>query len=452
MREVFIERDGFLRAALRADGILKELKVIKDTGKPAEGDIFYGTIKNVSHAQNAVFIDIGTGKNAYLYVTEARKLPNYHVGDGLLVEILRSESGKKGAKVTDAISLTDGSVVVMAGKGHSFSKNLDAGQFTQRNPDLQDYPGLHILYRSGSLEFSREELKEKTAQITEEFQSILHQAGRMVQPGRIFKDRNLLDALMGRAALDETQILFIHCNDPAISADLKEKYPAAVLYEYPAATHVFAAHGLESAIDRLRNRVVALPGGGSLIIEETEALTSIDVNSGSHHAKGRIPGVYELNEEALRTALEEIRLRNLAGIIIIDFVTMKRENDRIRLYEAARELTRGLVPMTKVYPITELGLMQFARRRQGESLSKTLFASDHQKKLPVSASYLYKLIRLRLDDPGVAVKSFQITANPSYTYELKAIEALLECDYPDHSFRIDTSFETDSVKVSPALF
>lgn len=453
MKEVFIERDGFLRAALRENGVLKELKVIKDTGKPTEGDIFYGTIKNVSHGQNAVFIDIGTKKNAYLYVTDRTKLPAYHVGAGIIVEILRSESGKKGAKVTDKISLTDGIVVVMSGKGHSFSKNVDVERFTERHQNVVDRPGLHILYRSGSLELEPAELSGKTAEIVEEFRSILSQGGRMLEPGRIFKDRHLLDSLTAKAMADPSEILMIHSNDPNVTADLKLKFPEAVVHDYPPATHVFAAHGLENPIDRLRNRVVALSGGGTLIIEETEALTSIDVNSGSMKAKGGIgQGVYELNEEALRTALDEIRLRNLAGIIIIDFVTMKRETDRIRLFETAVELTKGIVPLTKVYPITELGLMQIARRRQGESLSRTLFSSDHQKKLPVSASYLYKMIRLKLDDPGVSLKSFQITANPAYTYDLKAIEMILGQDYPDFTFRIETSFETDTVKVSPVLF
>lgn len=452
MKEVFIERDGFLRAALREDGVLKELKVIKDTGKPTEGDIFYGTIKNVSSAQNAVFIDIGTKKNAYLYVTDRTKLPAYHVGAGIIVEILRSESGKKGAKVTDNISLTDGIVVVMRGNGHSFSKNVDVERFTERHQNVTDRPGLHLLYRSGSLDLEAAELEVKTSELVEEFRSVLNQAGRMIEPGRIFKDRHLLDSLTRKAMADPAEMLQIHSNDPNITADLKLKFPDAVVHEYPPASHVFAAHGLEHPIDRLRNRVVALSGGGTLVIEETEALTSIDVNSGAMKTKGSSQSVFELNEEALRTALDEIRLRNLAGIIIIDFVTMKRETDRLRLFDVAVELTKGMVPLTKVYPITELGLMQIARRRQGESLSRTLFSSDHQKKLPVSASYLYKMIRIKLDDPGLALKSFQITANPAYTYDLKAIEMILGTDYPDFSFRIETSFEIDTVKVSPVLF
>lgn len=452
MKEVFIERDGFLRAALREDGILKELKVIKDTGKPTEGDIFYGTIKNVSHPQSAVFIDIGTKKNAYLYVTDKTKLPGYHVGDGIVIEILRSESGKKGAKVTDQISLTDGILVVMAGQGHSLSKNVEADRFRTTHPAVIDYPGLHILYRSSSLELEPAELRTKTQELVEEFQLVVNQAGQMTEPGRIFKDRHILDALTKKAATGQHEMLMIHSNDPGITADLKLKFPKAVVHDYPPAAHIFAAHGLENSIERLRNRVVALGGGGTLVIEETEALTAIDVNSGSATTKGNHQGVFELNEEALRTALDEIRLRNLAGIIIIDFVTMKREIDRIRLFETACELTKGLVPLTKVYPITELGLLQIARRRQGESLSRTLFASDHQKKLSVSASYLYKIIRIKLDDPGLAVKNFKISANPAYTYDLKAIETILGQDYPDFSFRIETSYETETVKISPLIF
>ena len=452
MKEIFIERDGFLRAALVEDGELKAISVVKDTAKPGEGDIFYGTIRNISRPQNAVFIDIGTGKNAYLHVSNPEKFVNYSVGSGITVEILRSESGKKGAKVTDEISLTDGNLVVMAGSGTSFSKNLDKNRFLELNPDLPNYPGLHILYRSGSLALSPEEVTAATRELAAEFNSIMNQAGQMGSAGRIFKDRSLLESLLGNAHKTPGEILLIHCTDHAIALDLKAKFPAAKVHEVPESTHLFFAHGLENSIDRLRSRVVALSGGGSLVIEETEALVSIDVNSGSAQTKGRREGIYELNEEALVRALEEVRLRNLSGIIIIDFISMKRENDRIRLYEKAIELTKGRTPLTKVYPITELGLMQIARRRQGESLSRTLFASDHQKKLPVSASYLYKLIRIRLDDPNLSMKSFLIAANPTYTYELQAIQTLLAEDYPDFTFRIETSFDTDTVKVSPVLF
>ncbi len=319
------------------------------------------------------------------------------------------------------------------------------------NPDLPNYPGLHILYRSGSLALSPEEVTAATRELAAEFNSIMNQAGQMGSAGRIFKDRSLLESLLGNAQQTPGEILLIHCTDHAIALDLRAKFPAAKVHEVPESTHLFFAHGLENSIDRLRSRVVALSGGGSLVIEETEALVSIDVNSGSAQTKGRRDGIYELMKKHGESIggsppAESVR------IIIIDFISMKRENDRIRLYEKAIELTKGRTPLTKVYPITELGLMQIARRRQGESLSRTLFASDHQKKLPVSASYLYKLIRIRLDDPNLSMKSFLIAANPIYTYELKAIQTLLAEDYPDFTFRIETSFDTDTVKVSPVLF
>lgn len=449
MKELFVERDGFLRAALVSGKSLAALRVLKDTQKPEEGDIYKGIIKNVSAAQNAVFIDIGSARNAYLYVREKKALSSYHVGDSLMVEVLRSETGKKGAKVTDRISLTDGYAVVLKGKGHSFSKNLPPARFYEKHASAPSFPGLHLLIRSGSLELEPAEFKEKAVDLAGRFEQILQLSEHKGQPGRIYRHMGLLEDLLSMVARDE--LLLVHCNDPDLSDFIRSRRPQAQVTQYGAADHVFARHGLESQVDRLRSKMVPIPGGGTLIIEETEALVAIDVNSASRTGKGRQLSAFELNEAALQEALAQVSLRNLSGIIIIDFVSMDREEEGRRLYEKAAELTGRMTPLTKAYPITELGLMQIARRRQGESITRLLFAPDNRKKLAVSTSYLYKLIRIRLDESDWDMKSYRILANPVYGMELKAIETLLKTDYPGFEFHLAVSLEVETVKVMPVL-
>lgn len=450
MTELFVERDGFLRIALTRDKELVGLRVIRDTERPSEGDIYHGIIKNVSVSQKAVFIDIGTGRNAYLYVRDRRSIGSYHVGDGLTLEILRAESGKKGAKVTDEISLSDGNLVIMKGKGHSFSRNVSRDRFLEIHGSVAKVPGVHVMYRQGSLKLTPEELKASVDTLAGEFGTVLQEAGQIRQPGRVFRDRYVLTEMVESGRAGEGLFL-VHCNDEEISRELKEAFPEITINEYPERDHIFFRHGLESMIQRLRRSQVPLHSGGSLVIEETEAMAAIDVNSGSAGSKGRAMDALAVNLEALTQALREIDLRNLSGIIVIDFISMKKERDQARLYEAALAAVKGMTPLTKVYPLTELGLMQIARRRRGESLKKTLFISDSNRKVPVSATYLYKLIRIRLDESGWEMKNYEITTDPVYASEMAAIRELLAMDYPELSFRFSESYLVDVVEVRPLI-
>lgn len=158
-----------------------------------------------------------------------------------------------------------------------------------------------------------------------------------------------------------------------------------------------------------------------------------------------------VNLEALEEALRQIELRNLSGIIVIDFISMKKARDQDRLYEAALVRVKGMTPLTRVYPLTELGLLQIARRRRGEPLKKTLFMSDSNRKAPVSATYLYKLIRIRLDESGWVMKHYAITTDPVHASEMAAIRELLGIDYPEFSFSYAESYKVDVVEVKPII-
>ncbi|WFF71599.1 ribonuclease E/G [Proteiniclasticum sp. QWL-01] len=443
MRQLFIERDGFLRIALTQEGAMKALRVLKDPQQPLEGDIYQATIKNVSSAQSAVFVDLGTGRNAYLYVRSPKALGKYHVGDRLPVEILRSQVGKKGAKVTEGVSLTDGDLVVMAGRGHSYSRNLDRSEFERIHGAPPEVPGFHILYRSGSLNIEPHQLNLRVQGVAQRLRQILDQAEQTLVPGRLYRDLGYLEDLL------QDGVDMIHSNDPVISASLRQQ--GYVVTEYPDFVHLFASHGLEQAVDRLRHKTVALPGGGTLVIEETEALTAIDVNSAARGSQGHRLSAYELNQTALRASLEQIELRSLSGIIVIDFVAMEREADAQRLWQTASELTESMRPLTKAYPLTELGLMQIARRRRGESVNQFLFSREGTRKVPVSPTYLYKLIRIKLDDPAWSMKQFEITLDPIYTLERQALEQLITQDYPDYQIRWEFRRDVDTVKVVPIL-
>lgn len=447
MKELFIERDGLLRIARVDDGRMRDLRILRDEARPLEGDIWAGVIKNVSRPQQSVFIDIGAQQNAYLNLGRGKKPEDYRVGDVIAVEIQRSGYGRKGAKVTDEISLSQGPLVVMAGKGYGFSRNTNPQAFYSIHREVPDEPGVRVIFRSASLELEPQALKAHLTELAAAFRSIREAAALSREPRRLYRDTTFLNDLV--TDLDG-ELLLVHSNDETISGILRDMGQGEIT-QYPPSFHLFHSHGLEAAVERLRLKQLPLAGGGSLVIEETEAAVVIDVNSGSRGGPGRSLSPLELNEAALELALEEVRLRNLAGIILIDFVTMPRASDRQILFAKARDLTRTMRPLTKVYPLTELGLMQIARRRQGESVTRLLFSREDRKKIPVSATYLYKLIRIRLDDPGWSMDRFDITLNPVYAREIPVLSELAALDYPHLAIAFKIRPEVETVKVLPVI-
>ncbi len=447
MKELFIERDGLLRIARVDDGRMRDLRILRDEARPLEGDIWAGIIKNVSRAQQSVFIDIGAQQNAYLNLGRGRKPEDYRVGDVIAVEIQRAGYGRKGAKVTDEISLSQGPLVVMAGKGYGFSRNTDPQAFYALHPEVPGEPGVRVIFRSASLEMDHAALKAHLTELAATFRSIREAAAQAREPRRLYRDTAFLNDLVADL---NGELLLVHSNDEAMSGILRAMGQREIT-QYPPAFHLFHSHGLEATVERLRLKQLPLAGGGSLVIEETEALVVIDVNSGSRGGPGRSLSPLELNEAALILALDEVRLRNLAGIILIDFVTMPRASDRQILFEKARELTATMRPLTKVYPLTELGLMQIARRRQGESVTSLLFSREDRKKIPVSTTYLYKLIRIRLDDPGWAMDRFDIAVNPVYAREVPVLAELVAADYPHLAIAIKLRPDVETVKVLPVI-
>lgn len=424
MKELFIEKDDYLRFLLVENKEIKLLRYFDYDNKVSQKDIFIGIIKNVVPSLNSVFIDIGSKKNAYIYVKEKEKLRDYKVGTRIAVEVLREEIKDKGAKVTDNISISDGNFVITKGEKYSFSKNANKAAIKNKFKEKisESYNNINILYRSNVLTLDEKEFILKRKKLIEEFYNILRKCDNSLTIGKITNRFGILDEILSENA----DIIIIHTNDDKVTSYITENYSFNV--EYNDEIDLFYKFGLEKQVEKLKVNKVSLKNGGNIIIEETEAMTVIDVNSKKGSKEDKDSFSYEVNIEAINEIHRQINLRNISGIIVVDLIDINKENYKVDLYKEAVSLFSKDKTFTKVYPLTELSLLQIARRREGKSIYHYLLNSNSRAE-KLNINYLIKLIKIELKKLQKVndINDYKITIDPYYKKEIEANkEALIK--------------------------
>lgn len=440
--EMFIETDGILRILVTVDGEPEHLVLKEGSDKPFTGDIYQGIIKNVNYQDKSVYMDIGTGKNAYMFMNKTEVSFPYKIGDRITVEILREELGKKGAKVTDRISLTDSYLVAEEGRGVFFSKNIKKSAFYEKFSDLKINFDHKLTVRSAALELDEDQLVNRIKALEEDFKEILTASKNKNEPGVIYKSAYELKNLVSKFG---SRLNVVHTNDDYYRDLLNIKYPE-IHVSYTSDHDLFNKFGLETKIDKLRNKKISLIGGGNIIIEETEALVSVDVNTGANtKAKNNI---FEVNKEAAKEIGRQIKLRNLAGIIICDFVSMADEKEFIKIKEILELSLKDDFIKSTVYSPTELGLIQIARRRVGRSISSVLFKSGYSEKLPLSDSYLLKTVEQKVEKlVGNGASNITLVFNPLYRDVVdKFIHKVLSEKYESVNLSVEYNYRVDTAE------
>lgn len=365
MKEIFIEDSWTRRIAVKEDGILTECHFEEKDKGILPGNLILGVVKNTVASLSSVFIDIGDGKNGYMFVQDKARLKDFREGQGILVEVLKEKSGGKGAKVTDKVSIAGKYVVLSIGKGITYSQKIDPEALLEKHGNLKPVEGYRTLYREASLEASREDILEETREIKEAFDEVLMKAENGIGPRKIYGDESVL----GRVIRDNfTDLNLVYVDSEETRDHLKREF------SLPSLLHrdqqgLFDFYGIEKEIIKLLNPKVTLAGGGNLVIESTEAMHVIDVNSAKKQGKGsREDSSLELNLAAAEEAVRQIRLRNLFGIIAVDFVDMKDDESRLQLLQKVTDELKKDHNKATAYPLTELGIMQIARRGRGLSV------------------------------------------------------------------------------------
>jgi len=414
-RELIINSEPLeKRVALLVDGTLEKFEIERDSDNRMVGGIYKGRIKNLDPGLKAAFVDIGYSKNAFLHYWDmlpaaadssvevvrvnrkknaaprsaeptVKDIPGlYPPGSEIVIQVTKGPIGTKGPRTTTNLSLPGRYLVLMpysdqCGISRKIEDPKERQRLRQLVNELTIPEGMGVIVRTaGEGKKARYFVRDlhillKTwAGIQQKMQSDRSPACLYQEPDIVERTiRDFLTEEVDRVLIDNKDD-HERCLQAVGQISQRSKSKIAL---YKDSIPIFERFNIERQIEQTFQRKVALPSGGEIIIDETEALIAIDVNTGSHRNKGGDEKnvIYAVNLEAAVEMARQIKLRNLGGLIIMDFIDMKERRHRNAVYEKMVELMSDDKAKTHILPISQLGIMQMTRQRQQESLSSNLY-------------------------------------------------------------------------------
>ncbi|HTY71245.1 MAG TPA: Rne/Rng family ribonuclease [Actinomycetes bacterium] len=375
--------------AVLEDGMLVEHYVNRASSVSFVGNVYLGRVQNVLPSMEAAFVDIGKGRNAVLYAGEVnwdaagldgqpRRIEHaMKAGDSVLVQVTKDPVGHKGARLTAQVSLPgrflvfvpDGSMTGISRKLPDTERNRLKSILREVVPD-----DAGVIVRTAAEGASEEELRRDVARLTAQWEDISRKAKAASAPALLYGEPDLTVRVIRDIFNEDFSSLVVSGDD---AWDMVEPYIGHVapdlvprLSRWTQEGDAFAAYRVDEQLTKALDRKVWLPSGGSLVIDRTEAMTVIDVNTGKFTGAGGNleETVTRNNLEAAEEIVRQLRLRDVGGIIVIDFIDMVLESNRDlvlrRLLEClGRDRTRH-----QVAEVTSLGLVQMTRKRVGQGL------------------------------------------------------------------------------------
>jgi ribonuclease G len=413
---IVVNADGpDTRVGLIENGILSELFVERARARGTVGNVYKGKILRVLPGMQAAFVDIGEDKAAFLYAGDVagasedendrpppadgirRSADHADIaelvkpGQEILVQVVKDPISNKGARITSYVSLPGRNVVFMPTVSHiGISRRIASDRHRRRLRRLVDQmrpPGSGFIVRTVAEDATNGQVRADMDYLLRLWANIranetLHRAPILLYRDLDLALRVVRDSLspdLDRVIVDdraqhERMARFVQ----AFMPDYAEKIEL-----YQGREPIFDGYGIEPEIDRALERKVQLRSGGSLVFDQGEALTAIDVNTGKFvGSKGKTleQTITQTNLEAADEIADQLRLRNLGGLVIIDFIDMDKESNRRKVYRRLQEALRKDRAKAHITKISEMGLVEMTRKRTRESLGRMLTAQcDHCK-------------------------------------------------------------------------
>ena len=395
-------REGVTQVAVLEGRNLIEHYVSRpaDDVSQIHGNIYLGRVQNVLPGMEAAFVDIATPKNAVLYrgdVQYDKEDVDTPAGDARIEQILRSRQmilcqvtknpiGAKGARLTQEVSLPGRFVVLIPNsKTYGISKRLnDAERRRLRNILDRVKPAEHgVIVRTAAEHATEQELRADMLRLLDEWARVEEASKKANGPSLLYREPELAVRVIREEFNADYRSVVI--DDRKLYEDVKsyvsdfnpELADRVTYFDREAeGLSLFETHHVHEQLHKALDRKVWLPSGGSLIIEHTEALTVIDVNTGKNVGTSNLEQtVFQNNLEAAQEVAHQLRLRDIGGIIVIDFIDMEIKDNRKKVVESFRQALARDKTRTQVFEISELGLVEMTRKRIGEGLL-TAFAGQ----------------------------------------------------------------------------
>jgi len=382
------------QVAVLEDDVLVEHFVTSSSSSAMLGNIYLGRVQNVLPSMEAAFIDIGRGRNGVLYAGEvdwdaaglggkARKIEQaLHSGDLVLVQVSKDPVGQKGARLTTQISLPGRFLVYVPGGGSTgISRKLPDTERKRLKEILKRIVPAEagVIIRTASEGVSEEELARDVRRLQAQWEVISTKAegataASSSSPAALYEEPDLLVKVVRDLFNEDFSSLVVAGDD---AGDTVENYVTHVAPEllprvqrYTGDTDVFTAHRIDEQLAKAMDRKVWLPSGGTLVIDRTEAMTVVDVNTGKFTGAGGNleETVTRNNLEAAEEIVRQMRLRDIGGMIVVDFIDMVLESNRDLVLRRLTECLGRDRTRHQVSEVTSLGLVQMTRKRMGAGL------------------------------------------------------------------------------------
>ena len=419
------------RFALRRDGRLEEYELEHENDEPKVGDIYLGRIVNLDASLQAAFVDIGAKKNAFLHYREmlpgntglieqsqldqeeksaainpkrrkkrdtpenskqdaeaARRrkkitmeeIPNiFKPGMEILVQVVKSPISTKGARITTDITIPGRYLVLMPYSDHiGLSTRIEGG--TERDrlrkilEQLELPEGMGLICRTVGEGRRSTFFKHDLELLLDFWHKVETDMEKCSAPRLLFTEPNLIDRTVRDFVTDEIDGIVV--DDPDAYKHIRETLKrigaskmAGKVTLYKGTDPIFDYYHIDEELNKVFQREVKLPGGGAIVIDETEALIAIDVNSGRGRKNTDQPElIRQTNLEAAEEIARQLRLRDVGGLVVLDFIDMRSAADRDELYRQMKKLVKDDRAKTKILPLSKLGLMEMTRQREHESV------------------------------------------------------------------------------------
>jgi len=390
-----VEAPEQCRIALMEDGSLEAFSLETLSHSQVRGNIYKGKLLNIEPSLQAVFIDIGLSRNAYLpfdeihpeyygYVEDKSKIPELlKKGEELIVQVVKEETPLKGAAVTTYLSIPSRYLVLMPGTEHiGISRKIEDEHERKRLKkilkDVKLPGGVGLIARTASQKVPKKDLQKDLRYLLRLWKELKKRARNLSAPALIYQDKDIIIRFLRDHLTTDIKEIIVdnHSSYNKIRNFLRllsqRQLPEVKYYKDPEP--IFDFFDLETQIEQIFSPTVFLPSGGFIVIEPTEALVTIDVNSGRNIKEK------DLEETALKTNMEasqeiarQLRLRDLGGLIVIDFIDMKSVSHRRQIIKQMRTVLKKDKARTEVGGISKFGLLEMVRQKIGSPIELAAF-------------------------------------------------------------------------------
>ncbi|HEX9047256.1 MAG TPA: Rne/Rng family ribonuclease [Verrucomicrobiae bacterium] len=412
-KEVIINAETLeTRVAVSEDGKLEEFNIERTTEERLVGSIFKGKVRNLEDGLKAAFVDIGFEKNAFLHYWDIvpnqfdsgveiverenqgrrpqkpkitqKDIPRlYPPGADIIVQVTKGPIGTKGPRVTTNLVLPGRFLVLLPNSDQSgISRKIENQEERKRLKkilrELHIPDGMGVIMRTAGEGQQLRYFVRDLALLLEEWNEVQERIKKQPMATCVFQEPDLIERTVRDFLTEDVERVVV--DHPKAYDRMREmisrisKRSAAKLKLYTEAQPVFDRFGISKQLENTFSRQVHLKSGGYLVIDETEALVAIDVNTGRHKGgKDQEAVILKVNLEAAEEICRQLRLRNMGGLIVLDFIDMKSGRDRQQVHNKMREGLRRDKSKTHILPISQLGLMEMTRQRHSESVRAAVY-------------------------------------------------------------------------------